>query len=88
MKFTKDNLEDFAKIMDERLLKFHEEVTEPMINNIYDRLHKEVTVVADNTYRIEKKLDNIADHHSEKIDNHEKRIVRLEKDKKRWIATA
>ena len=88
MKFTKDNLEDLARIMDERLLKFHEEITEPMVNNIYERLHEEVAVVADNTYRIEKKLDNIADHHSEKIDNHEKRIVRLEKDKKRWIATA
>ncbi|KKT30867.1 MAG: hypothetical protein UW41_C0010G0038 [Candidatus Collierbacteria bacterium GW2011_GWC2_44_18] len=70
MKFTKDNLEDLARIMDERLLKFHEEITEPMVNNIYERLHEEVAVVADNTYRIEKKLDNIAEH--------EKRLIRLE----------
>ena len=70
MKFTKDNLEDLARIMDERLLKFHEEITEPMVNNIYERLHEEVAVVADNTYRIEKNLDNIAEH--------EKRLIRLE----------
>ncbi|EKD53391.1 MAG: hypothetical protein ACD_61C00053G0011 [uncultured bacterium] len=68
----------FSELMDKRLLKFHEEVTEPMVNNIYDRLHEEVSLVADNTYRIEKKLDHVADHHSEKIDDHEKRIVRLE----------
>ena len=67
-----------SKLMDERLIKFHEEVTEPMANNIYDRLHDEISLVADNTYRIEKKLDRVADHHSEKVDDHEKRIVRLE----------
>lgn len=89
MKFTKDNLEDLAKIMDERLLKFHEEVTEPMTNNIVESLHEDmikmesrlderVAIVENNTYRIEKKLDNIADHHSERIDDHEKRVVRLE----------
>ena len=35
----------------------------------------------------EKKLDSVTDHHSEKIDDHEKRIVRLEKDRKGWIAS-
>lgn len=79
MKFTKDNLDDLAKIMDERLLKFHEEVTEPMANNIYERMHEEISKVENNTFRIEKKLDNISDYHSEKIDDHEKRISGLEK---------
>lgn len=78
MSLSKDDLKNIGDLMDARLLKFHEEVTEPMVNNIYERLHGEISKVEDNTYRIEKKLDNVTDHHSEKIDNHEKRIVRLE----------
>ncbi len=87
MALDSKDLEKLGALMDERLLKFHEEVTEPMVNNIYERMHDEISVVADNTYRIEKKLDSVTDHHSEKIDDHEKRIVRLEKDRKGWIAS-
>lgn len=72
-------LMQFGKLMDERLLKFHEEVIEPMINNIVESLREDITKIENNTFRIEKKLDNITDYHSEKIGDHEKRIVRLEK---------
>ena len=77
-------------LMDERLLKFHEEVTEPMVNNIVEGIHDEMKAMENrldvrmdnfenNQYRIEKKLDTVTDNHSEKIGEHEKRILHLEK---------
>lgn len=71
-------VEKMSKLMDERLLYFHEKVTAPMVDNVVEVLREEIAKVSDNTDRIERKLDNIADHHSDKIDDHEKRIVRLE----------
>lgn len=79
-------LDKMSAIMDERMLLFHEKVTEPMIDNVVEMLRGEISdvgerieIVENNTYRIEKKLDNISDHHSKVVDNHEKRIVTLER---------
>lgn len=96
-------MKNIGKLMDEKMLDFHEKVTEPMINNVVESLHENINKMEsrlngrmdnfegkmndfegkmndfeNNQYRIEKKLDNVSDHHSDKIDDHEKRIVRLE----------
>ena len=48
------------------------------MSKMEERLTKKINIVENNTFRIEKKLDNVTDHHSERIDEHEKRIVSLE----------
>ena len=68
-----------SNLMDKKMLYFHEQVSEPMVNHVFEVLQTEIASVADNTDRIERKLDNITDHHSERVDNHEKRIFGLER---------
>ena len=82
MSLTGTDLKKIGTLMDERLLKFHGEVTEPMINNIVGMLREDMgrleTKTDNNAYRLERKVDAVLDHHSEKIDNHEKRVILLE----------
>lgn len=98
MALSKGDLTKISELMDERLLYFHEEVTVPMIDNVIENLHndiakseeklsKRIDDVGSNLFRIERKLDNVTDHQSEVIDDHEKRIHNLETTKKGWIAT-
>jgi len=41
-------------------------------------LQNDVTNLQNNVSRVERKLDNVIDHQAEKLDNHEKRIAKLE----------
>ena len=77
-------------LIDQRLLVFHEKVTIPMADGMVDdvrsdmskmesRLVERLDTLENNSSKIERKLDNISDHHSARIDNHEKRISGLEK---------
>lgn len=78
MSLTNDDLVKIGKLMDERMLYFHDKVTGPMVDNVVEVLREEISKVSQNTDRIERKLDNITDHRSVRIDNHEVRIVSLE----------
>jgi len=82
-------MEKISKLMDERMMVFFEQVIARAIDGVVEdvrvdmskmeeRLTKKINIVENNTFRIEKNLDNVTDHHSERIDEHEKRIVSLE----------
>lgn len=44
----------------------------------FDKLDERVGLLEESSSRIERKLDNVTDHQAEKLDDHEKRITRVE----------
>lgn len=85
MAITDGDLKKIGKLMDERLLVFHEEVTdrkfawlEEKFNKHLTELKEEVRQNTEAVAKIERKLDQVTDHQAEKLDDHEKRIGKLE----------
>lgn len=87
MALTKGDLQKIGEVvekkMDERLLKFSNEVTEPAVGRIVETAINEAKEELTNHFdgqiaKLERKLDQVTDHHSEKLDDHEKRIGKLE----------
>ncbi|HLE49589.1 MAG TPA: hypothetical protein VI791_00395 [Patescibacteria group bacterium] len=71
MALTDGDLKKIGKLMDERLLVFHNDVTEKKFEWLEETLGNRIT-------KVESKLDKITDHQAEMLDNHERRIGKLE----------
>ena len=71
MVLTDGDLKKIGKLMDERLLVFHNDVTEKKFEWLEETLGNRIT-------KVESKLDKITDHQAEVLDDHEKRIGKLE----------
>ena len=71
MALADGDLKKIGKLMDERLLVFHNDVTEKKFEWLEETLGNRIT-------KVESKLDKITDHQAEMLDNHERRIGKLE----------
>lgn len=78
MAIPKDDLKQIGDLMDKRLMIFTEKVIIPAVERITDDLKNElkedILDVSNNLSRVERKLDNITTHQSEKIDQHDKKL--------------
>ena len=86
MAITDGDLKKIGKLMDERLLFFHNEVTEPKFEWLEKKINSELgakvddlrTDLTNHIQKVERKLDRVTDHQSVVLDSHEKRIGKLE----------
>ncbi len=86
MALTDGDLKKIGNLMDERLLVFSREVTEPRIDWAVEKISKDLggriddlrTDLTNQIQKVERKLDQITDHQAEMLDNHERRIGKLE----------
>ena len=69
------NLEKVGDLIDTKMIDFFQTVTLPGIENMLETHRVETT----NSFsRLERKIDNITDMLTDKVSDHEKRIVKLE----------
>lgn len=78
MAIPKDDLKQIGDLMDKRLMVFTEKVIIPAVeritNDLKNELKEDILDVSNNLSRVERKLDNITTHQSEKIDQHDKKL--------------
>lgn len=93
MPLTDSDLGKIGRLMDERLLVFHKEVTDPkfewlegkltnQINSMGKRLDKRIDdldlKLSNEIGKLERKLDQVTDEQADKLDDYGKRIDKLE----------
>ncbi len=69
------NLEKVGSLIDTKMIDFFQTVTLPAIENILES-HKIET--SNGLSRLERKIDNITDMLTDKVSDHEKRIIKIE----------
>lgn len=85
MAIPKDDLRQIGDLMDERLMVFTEKVIIPAVERITNdlksdlkrdikKLDTRLTKVEESISRVDRKLDNITTHQSEKLDEHDKKL--------------
>ena len=78
-----------APMIETKLLEFHEKVLAPVLDDILDSqknmeqkidsLESRTENLENNSFRIERKLDNVTDMLAVRVTDHEKRIVKMER---------